>query len=117
MSMKKANLHFTFGRFIFVPLSRRPVDAEVERRQSSCLNLQRMIYIYIRIYIYGYIRQHSWQMYLDLHIVGWLVHFFRCFPRRSTMFVRFCLPKVLPHMEAASWTLKLGDFTDISQMC
>ena len=75
------------------------------------------IYIYVYIYIYGYIRQHSWQMYLDLHIVGWLVHFFRCFPRRSTMFVRFCLPKVLPHMEAASWTLKLGDFTDISQMC
>ena len=48
---------------------------------------------------------------LALRIVGCFNQCFSVLPPLSTMFARFCRPKVLLHMEAASWTLKLGDFT------
>ena len=92
MSMKKANLHFTFGRFIFVPLSRRPVDAEVERRQSSCLNLQRMRDIYIRLYSSTFLAN----VFGSPHC--WLARPF--FPLLSTTFHDVC--EVLPSKGSAT---------------
>ena len=75
---EKANLHFTFSRFVLKSSFKATCPYWGRKRTKQlpqfCLNLQCMI------------RQLelSWQMCLDLQIFGWFVHFFGARPLLST---------------------------------